>query len=315
LGFAVLLPEFEVSSYSDVENLAAGFGLSVTFRRAVVRVDAGAVADVARRLVGRVWGALLLWSDHCVDDIPCVSDLAEAVRVSEVRGVPVVYRGPAPSLARVRVSTFNRGFGRARRFVAASRRRVGVGDWALPALACLFRLVRWRLDVPVVVADAGYVVETGVGGYVDYMVAPTHHVPGDVPDVVDVSVEGLPAYGIQLGILMGGYSAGPVYSLNESRPRLLGEVLDRGGLLLVRGGSGDPCLVDRVGYVEYAESRGVRYVVDEGVCDSCGDCLLVKCPAVLGGRIPRIADSCTGCAACAYVCTRGAIRALSPDLG
>lgn len=303
----MLLPEFVVSSFSDLENLAAAFGLSATFRRAVARVDAAAVAGVARLLVGRVWGALVLWSDSCVEGLPCTSDVAEAVRISEVRSVPVVYRGPEPPTARFRVSTFNRGFGGARRFVAAPRRRASVGDWALPALACLFRLTRWRPEVPIVVADPGFVVESSSPGLTDYMVAPTHHVPRDAADVVDISVPGLPAYAVQLGILMGGYPAGPVYSLNESRPRLLGEVLGLGGRVLVRGGSGDPCTVDEVGFVEYAVSLGRRFSVDWSVCDSCGDCLLVGCPAVVGGAKPRIADSCTGCAACAYACTRGAI--------
>lgn len=59
------------------------------------------------------------------------------------------------------------------------------------------------------------------------------------------------------------------------------------------------------------QKRGT-IVVDEEICNLCGVCLKLGCPALVpGDRAIVVADTCTGCALCVEVCRRGSLSFLA----
>ena len=62
----------------------------------------------------------------------------------------------------------------------------------------------------------------------------------------------------------------------------------------------------------------LKYVVNKNLCDRCGDCLKIGCPAITlsPDGYPQVnTDMCVGCKLCSYVCKRGAITVSSTHGG
>ncbi|MGC8583784.1 MAG: indolepyruvate ferredoxin oxidoreductase subunit alpha [Thermoproteus sp.] len=285
----------------DLAALGISYGLSITFRRALAvgRFDKEWIAAI---LETGVWGALLL--SPCPDGLPCFRDLEEAVRFSESRQMPVGYDGEEPAAAPYRVSTFNKNYLKPRRWIRC--REISRDKAYLPLFACLYNLLKLRADVPIVVSDV--CLEFGDAERPDFQVLPTYISPRTLADVVDVSVQPIPASAIARGILLGGYKAGPVVAISKGADSAAVEL---GGYLVDLDASGNPCELFSRGVVGYSPSLfSGRYVVDPDLCDRCGDCFITNCDALRQGErgVPELLSSCVGCGACALMCTRGAIR-------
>lgn len=91
------------------------------------------------------------------------------------------------------------------------------------------------------------------------------------------------------------------YDLEECR-RVLSEEMNRDEPSVVI--SSRPCIL-RV------RERGPVYEIKGDLCNDCGLCLRLGCPAVVrrGEKVVILGDSCTGCGLCAQVCKRDAIVA------
>ncbi|ACB39035.1 indolepyruvate ferredoxin oxidoreductase subunit alpha [Pyrobaculum neutrophilum] len=288
--------------YGEDEKLAIALGLSITFRRALA--VARPSPEAVKAAVGGVWGALLI--TPCPPELPCFKDLQEAADYSEAYSTPVGYEGPLPATERRRVSTFNKHYLRPWRWARAGE-EPAVGHRLLPLMACLYQKLKALDATPVVISDVR--LQPRSAGSPDYMVIPTWHSPSEVAEVVDVYLPPLKAAAIALGVLAGGYSAGPVVAIAKARDRLVEELAKLGGYAVVLDEGGDPCQLFERRVVGYSPDQR-RYVVDPSLCDRCGDCLKTGCPAVAPtpGGVPQLLQTCTGCGACALVCTRGAIR-------
>ena len=62
-------------------------------------------------------------------------------------------------------------------------------------------------------------------------------------------------------------------------------------------------------------ARGPAYMVLREVCNDCGLCMRIACPALVrrGEEVLVLADACTGCGVCAQVCKRDAIQPREDD--
>jgi hypothetical protein len=288
--------------YSDDERLGIAAGLSITFRRVLVYAEPSAGALQAVR--NAVWGALLI--SPCPPGLPCFGDVEAAADYSEAHLTPAGYRGPRPVTSRRRVSTFNKHYLRPWRW-ASGGEDVTVGHYLLPLMACIYAAVRLLDAAPVVVSDVR--LEPRAKPPPDYMVIPTWHAPGEIAEIVDVYLPPLKASAIALGMLAGGYRAGPVIAVARARDRLVERVAELGGYAVVLDEPGDACRLLESRVVGYAPRRGT-YEVDPLLCDRCGECLKSGCPALVPSPsgAPQILPACTGCGACAILCARGAIR-------
>ncbi|AAL63079.1 hypothetical protein PAE0857 [Pyrobaculum aerophilum str. IM2] len=296
--------EFIISdpSYTDDERFAIGVGLSITFRQ--VLVEARPSREALRAVEGAVWGALLI--TPCPPDLPCFNDAEKAVDYSEIYSIPVGYEGPRPATANRRVSTFNKHYMSPWRW-ARGGEKVEVGHPLLPLMSCLYTQLKMLNAVPVVVSDVR--LSPSAASRPDYMVIPTWHEPAEVAEIVDVYLPPLKAAAIALGILIGGYKAGPVIAVAKTRDFLTAKVAEMGGYVVILDEPGDVCNFLQSRITGYAYEKK-KYVVDPDLCDKCGDCLKTKCPAIVPTSlgVPQILNNCTGCGACALLCTRGAIR-------
>ncbi|ABL88296.1 4Fe-4S ferredoxin, iron-sulfur binding domain protein [Pyrobaculum islandicum DSM 4184] len=290
------------SGYSEDDKLAIAVGLSMTFRQ--VLVEARPSAEALEAIKNGVWGALLI--TPCPSDLPCFKDVEDAVNYSEVYSTPVGYEGPLPKVARRRTSTFNKHYLKPWRW-ARGGEKMEVGHYLLPLMACLYRQLKLLDAVPIVVSDVR-LQPSGVS-QPDYMVIPTWHIPNEVAEVVDVYMPPLKATAIALGILTGGYNAGPVIAIAKTRDYLAPKVVEMGGYVVILDEASDPCQLFSRRIVGYSYKRR-QYVVDPSLCDKCGECLKTSCPAITPSPlgVPQILQTCTGCGACALLCTRGAIH-------
>jgi len=288
--------------WGDDEKLAIGVGLSMTFRRALVHAEPS--PNALKAAEGVVWGALLI--KPCPPGLPCHKDIEEAVAASETELTPVGYEGPDPPTATRRVATFNKHYMRPWRW-ARGGEEAKVGHPLLPLMSCLYALLKMRDDVPIVISDVRLKPTAPAGP--DYMVTPTWHLPREVAEIVDVYLPPLKAGAIALGVLMGGYRAGPVIAIVKRRDELAEAVVKMGGYVVALDEEGDPCQLFERRAVGYSLKVG-KYTVDPALCDRCGECLKTACPAITPSPAghPQILPTCTGCSACALVCTRGAIR-------
>ncbi|MEM0277483.1 4Fe-4S ferredoxin [Pyrobaculum sp.] len=296
--------EFVIRSdaYTDDERLAIGVGLSATFRQ--VLVEARPSKEALRAVGDAVWGALLI--TPCPEELPCFNDVEKATDYSEIYSTPVGYEGPIPKTKEKRTSTFNKHYMKPWRW-ARGGERLEVGHWLLPLMACLYTKLKLLDAVPVVVSDVR--IQPSSNSSPDYMVAPTWHLPTEVAEVVDIHLPPLKASAIALGIIIGNYSAGPVIAIVKQLDAIVKELVERGGYAVVLERPGDPCHIFRERVVGYTPHKH-RYVVEPSLCDKCGDCLKSACPAIVPTPqgVPKILDTCTGCGACAVLCTRKAIQ-------
>lgn len=291
--------EFIVDVGERDERLAVAVGLSMAFRQSLVETRPSREAvEAAKRAV---WGALLI--SPCPPGLPCFKDLEKAIDHSEIYTTPVGYGGPTPKVNTRRVATFNRHYMSPWRW-AVGGEGVEVGHPLLPLMACIYRLLKTTDLAPVVISDVR--LQPTSPAQPDYMVIPTWHMPREVAEVVDVYLPPLKASALALGVLMGGYKAGPVVAIVKRRDALVPQIVERGGYVVVLEEGGDPCRLFTSGVVGYSYDKR-KYVVDPTLCDKCGDCLKTACPAIVFTKHPEIQPTCTGCGACAVVCTRGAI--------
>ncbi|MCU7788062.1 4Fe-4S ferredoxin [Pyrobaculum sp. 3827-6] len=292
----------EDEAYTDDERLAVAVGLSATFRQVLVKAAPSREALEAAR--GAAWGALLI--TPCPPGLECFTNLEKAVDHSEMYSTPVGYEGPAPAAAKRRVSTFNKHYMKPWRWASGGEKN-GVGHELLPLMACLYRLLKMMDAVPIVVSDVR--LTPAASAQPDYMVVPTWHEPAEVAEVVDIHLPPLKASAIALGILIGRYNAGPVVAVAKREDHLVAKVAELGGYAVVLDHPGDACDLFKKRVVGYTVERR-PYRVEPALCDRCGDCLKTACPAIAPSRAgtPQILDTCTGCGACAILCTRGAIR-------
>lgn len=291
------------ATYTDDERMAMAVGLSATFRQVLVKATPSREALEAAK--GAAWGALLI--TPCPPGLECFKDLEKAVDHSEINSTPVGYEGPAPTVAKRRVSTFNKHYMKPWRW-ASGGEKMDTGHELLPLMACLYRLLKMLDAVPIVVSDVR--LTPAASAQPDYMVIPTWHEPAEVAEVVDIHLPPLKSSAIALGILMGGYDAGPVVTVAKKKEdHLIAQVAELGGYAVVLDHPGDACDLFRKRIVGYTVERR-PYRVEPTLCDRCGDCLKTACPAIVPSRIgtPQILEACTGCGTCAIVCTRGAIR-------
>ena len=285
----------------DLEALGIAYGLSITFRRAL------AIGDFDREWIDAVsktgtWGALLL--SPCPEGLPCFDDVEKAVDFSESAQRPVGYRGDIPVARPFRVSTFNKNYLKPRRWINC--KEISMDKTYLSLFACLYNMLKLRVDVPIVVSDICLFSSTQEGR--DFQVLPTFVMPKTLADVVSIAVHPIPATAIAKGILKGGYKAGPVIAISRKADKTL---VDIGGYLVDLNEDGNPCELFTKRHVGYSKSLfSGRYVVEPDLCDKCGDCFITNCDSLaLGeGGTPVLLDTCVGCGACALMCTRGAIR-------
>jgi len=289
-------------AYGDDERLAMAVGLSITFRQ--VLVEARPSAEALKTAREAVWGALLI--SPCPPNLPCFNDVEKATDHSEMFSTPVGYEGPTPAATRRRVPTFNKHYMKPWRW-AKKGEKLTVGHSLLPLMACLFRQLKTLDAVPIVVSDVR--LQPNTTPPPDYMVVPTSHAINEVAEIVDIYLPPLKASALALGIVMGGYKAGPVVALVKTRDLATQRLLEMGGYAIVLDEAGNPCdfLRSRVAGYSY-EKR--PYTVNPALCDKCGDCLKTACPAIapFHAGTPQILPTCTGCGACALACTRGAIQ-------
>lgn len=284
----------------NLHALGIALGLSITFRRVLVLGEfRDEWIDIVRR--SGIWGAMLL--SPCPQGLPCVRDLEEAIALSEKTQSPIGYEGEEPLPRPFRVSTFNKNYLRARRWVHTG----SAGREYLPLFACLYNLLKLRDDVPIVVSDI--YMKSPVEEKTDYQVLPTYFMPDAVSEIVSVHLPPIPAVAIAKGILIGGYKAGPVIAISTGGTD--DGFIELGGYIVDINRRGDPCRLFRervVGY-DYKLFEG-KFEVEPSLCDRCGDCFLSSCDALAmdKGGAPKLLESCTGCGACALLCTRRAIR-------
>jgi NAD-dependent dihydropyrimidine dehydrogenase PreA subunit len=289
-------------AYTDDERLAMAVGLSITFRQVLVKARPSAAALEAAKEA--VWGALLV--SPCPPGLPCFDDVEKAKDHSEIYSTPVGYEGPTPPATRRRVSTFNKHYMKPWRW-AKNGEKPSIGHELLPLMACLYRLLKPLDAVPIVVSDVR--LQPAAVPPPDYMVIPTGHEPSEVAEVVDVYLPPLKASALALGMLMGGYEAGPVIAVAKTRDHITQQLVEAGGYVVVLDEAGDPCNLLKTRITGYGYVKR-QYVVDPTLCDKCGDCLKAACPAIAPTRagVPQILPTCIGCGACAILCTRGAIK-------
>jgi ferredoxin len=286
--------------FGDLAALGISYGLSITFRRVL------AVGDFKREWIYAVmetgvWGAMLL--SPCPDGLPCFRDPERAVEFSESRQTPVGYSGEEPAAVPYRISTFNKNYLKPRRWIRC--RDISSSKSYLPLFACIYNLLKLRDDVPIVVSDV--CLGFNEAERPDFQALPTYIQPRALADVVDVSVQPIPASAIARGILLGGYKAGPVVAISKGADHAAAEL---GGYLVDLNAPGDPCELFARGTVGYSPSLfSGRYLVDPDLCDRCGDCFITNCDALKQGErgVPELLSSCVGCGACALMCTRGAM--------
>lgn len=295
--------EFIISgNWNNDDRLAIGVGLSATFRRVLVQAEPSPEAlEVAKNAV---WGALVI--TPCPPGLPCFDSIEEAVDHSETLLTPVGYRGPPPDPAPRRISSFNKHYLKPYRW-ASKGEPMAIGHPLLPTLACLYTTLKTVEGVPIVVSDVR--IKPTASTSPDYMVIPTWHMPSEIAEIIDIYLPPLKASAIALGILIGGYSAGPVIAIVKRRDNIVEEVAKRGGYAILLDETGNPCDLFKKRVVGHgAGNRQLRVYPD--LCDKCGECLKSACPAIRpsAAGIPEILPQCTGCTACAILCTRGAIR-------
>jgi hypothetical protein len=162
----------------------------------------------------------------------------KAVDHSEIYSTPVGYDGPTPPTTGRRASTFNKHYMRPWRW-AKEGEKPTVGHYLLPLMSCLYRLLKTLDAVPIVVSDVR--LQPNAAPPPDYMVIPTGHSAQEVAEVVDVYLPPLKASAIALGILIGGYKAGPVIAVAKSRDRTVQQLVEMGGYAVVLDEAGDPC--------------------------------------------------------------------------
>jgi len=323
---AVIFSRGTGGSYDARFALSIAFGYSAIFLRSLVYLtceEARGLDDVVKALgeVG-VWGGLVIVVEPPCDIVGsnCLEEVEEGVVMSEILEKPVVVCSrelvePRPT----RVPTFNRNWGRGLRWVHGVETSSTPRGPLLKLYACLWRKLRYRSDVPIVVVDhdLAYVrfVHTP-----DWSPIPTSYEPQGAWDLVDISVRGLSSVGIALGIAKASYDLGPIVVVTKEDTTPLSEARScsrcRVHVLKVGEEGVDPCegvdLAFRAGYalVSLRELKGEKPVVYHELCDGCGDCTALGCPSIeVGSRgIPQILDGCTGCGACVEVCSRGAIR-------
>ncbi|MEM3326183.1 MAG: 4Fe-4S ferredoxin [Thermoproteus sp.] len=225
------------SELGDLEALGMAYGLSMTFRRALV------VGKLKKKWLDvvvtlGVWGALLV--SPCPDGLPCLDNLEKAIVLSETRQMPVGYSGEPPQTRQYRVSTFNRNYLKPRRWVSCR----GEDKKYLPLFACIYNLLKLRHDVPIVVSDVCISPQTEERP--DFQVLPTRIMPMTLADVVDIAAPPIPSTSIAKGILLGGYKAGPVIAIStRDDPQLI----EMGGYLVNLDAPGNPCEVFKKGSV------------------------------------------------------------------
>lgn len=287
------------SELGGLEALGMAYGLSITFRRALV------VGEMKREWLDvittlGVWGAFLI--SPCPSGLPCLNDLEKAVALSEARQMPVGYSGELPQTRQHRTSTFNRNYLRPRRWILCR----GEDKKYLSLFACIYNLLKLRHDVPIVVSDI--CIDSTIEERPDFQVLPTRIMPRTLADVVDIAAPPIPSTSIAKGILLGGYKAGPVIAIStRDDPQLV----EMGGYLVNLGTSGNPCEVFERGSVGYDPALfSGDLAVEPELCDKCGDCFMADCGALsmAEGGVPKILDVCVKCGACVLLCTRGAIR-------
>lgn len=286
----------------DDEKIGIAVGLSITFRQALVEATPSREAlEAAKRAV---WGALLI--RPCPTGLPCFKDPEKAIDYSEAYSTPVGYEGPDPTPQPRRVSTFNKHYLKPWRW-AAEGEKIDIGHRLLPLMSCLYKILKNVEGVPVVISDVR--LQPSGDSQPDYLVIPTWHSPREVAEVVDVHLPPLRAGAIALGVLQGGYDAGPVVAVVKTYDPLAAEVAKAGGYVVALDRPGDPCQLLEKRVVGYQPSTKT-YKVNPTLCDRCGECLKTNCPAIVptAAGHPEIAQTCTGCGACAILCTRGAIQ-------
>ncbi|MEZ0319153.1 MAG: 4Fe-4S ferredoxin [Pyrobaculum sp.] len=295
--------EFVVKDqFSDDDKIGIAVGLSATFRQ--VLVEAAPSREALEAAKRAVWGALLI--KPCPSELPCFKDLEKAADYSEAYSTPVGYDGPDPTPQRRRISTFNKHYLKPWRW-AAGGEKMETGHPLLPLMSCLYKILKNVEGVPIVVSDVR--IQPNGNSQPDYMVIPTWHNPQEVAEIVDVHLPPLRASAIALGVLLGGYDAGPVVAVVKTYDQLASEVAKVGGYVVTLDQPGDPCQLLEKRVVGYQPSVKT-YRVNPALCDKCGECLKTSCPAIIptAAGHPEITQTCTGCGACAILCTRGAIQ-------
>lgn len=177
---------------------------------------------------------------------------------------------------------------------------------------------------------AGVEVQGGIGceDAAGHAFAPAHGRWGAVTGVARLLAEGAPALlagaaRVGAGVVVIADRIAPVRSLR------IEEELARAGARYAWLDLGDPGAaeervreaLDRPGTVLVALARCVRgapraapLAVDASLCNRCGSCLTLACPALLddGEATVVAADACTGCGRCAPMCRSRALGTPGP---
>ncbi|MGC9227003.1 ATP-binding protein [Caldivirga sp.] len=201
---------------------------------------------------------------------------------------------------------------------------------------CLLKLVReGKLgNVPIVVSSPYLIRISDTVMRPDYNPNPTYFMPRNINDVADVTH--INPLAVAKGI--GDYSFGSKVTVATSCDAY--DNVDDGALIIIDDQCPPPANVSiievnsgmeldkacqlitstlnngGVAWIRLSGFRsGLKAVVNRNLCDLCGDCITLKCSAIITDEqgYPRIkADECIGCGICVSSCSRGAITLLKP---